>query len=124
MSEKTKKKAKSAAAAILALFAGVANCLFGGGGGMLIVPALGGCMELPEKKAHASAVAVMFPLSLCSVALYVFRGTWDIVLSVRVGIGATMGAVFGAFLLKRMPKKILSVLFYGIMIYAGIKYLQ
>ena len=52
---------------------GAANGLFGGGGGMIAVPLLR-AQGLEEKRAHATAIAVILPVSLLSFLLYAFRG--------------------------------------------------
>lgn len=90
---------------------------------MLVVPALGKCLELEEKKAHATAIAVMMPLSLVSGIVYTLRGIYDLSLALSVGAGAAVGGAIGALMLKNVPKGVLSFLFNGIMIYAGIRFL-
>ena len=110
--------------AILAISAGVINALFGGGGGLLVVPALDLCLNREEKKAHATAVAVMLPLSICSAVVLTLRGVRDVVTAFWVSGGTALGGLVGALLLKRMPKGLLSLVFGVIMIYAGVKYLK
>ena len=90
---------------------------------MLVVPALGKCLRIEEKRSHATAVAVMLPLSLCSTIVYSLRGVYDISSALAVTGGAILGGGVGALLLKKIPIDCLSILFYCIMIYAGIKYL-
>ena len=124
MSEEGKRLFKHVVAAALAFLSGMVNVLFGGGGGMLVVPAMNRCLEVEEKRAHASAIAVMLPLSLLSAILYTMRGVGDLPLLLYVGSGAVVGAAIGAALLNKMPKRVLSFVFYGVMIYAGIKYLR
>lgn len=55
---------------------GAANGFFGSGGGLLSVPALesGG---LETKKAHATSLAIMLPLSVVSAAVYMKNGSLD-----------------------------------------------
>ena len=90
---------------------------------MLVVPAVNRCLGAEEKRAHATAIAVMMPLSLISTIALTVKGVRDFSLGVPVALGATLGGVIGALLLKRIPKLLLSVLFYGVMIYAGIKFI-
>lgn len=123
MSEEGKNLFKHFLAALLALLSGMINALFGGGGGMLVVPALNRCLEVEEKKAHASAIAVMLPLSLLSGFVYTMRGVHAFPLLLSVGGGAAIGGAVGALLLGKMPREFLSVIFYAVMIYAGIGYL-
>ena len=97
--------------------------MFGGGGGMLIVPALSWFLKAEEKRSHAGAIAVILPLSVLSVVLMSTRGVSNYSLAVKVGIGAIFGGAIGAIVLKKIPKTVLSLLFYGVMIYAGIRFL-
>ena len=91
---------------------------------MLVVPAMRYGLDAEEKKAHASAIAVTLPLSVFSAVAYTVRGVFDWTLGLVVGGGATVGGVIGAFALKKIPKKLLSALFYGVMIYAGVRFLR
>ena len=56
-------------AAVTGAACGLLNGLFGAGGGMAAVPLLkaGG---LPQKKAHATSLAVILPLAAVSAAFY------------------------------------------------------
>ena len=111
-------------AALLALAAGGVNALFGGGGGLIILPALSAFGVKEEKKRHASAVALMLPLSLLSALVYTARGLGDFSLACKVGAGAIVGGLIGSLLLKKVPRGLLTFLFGGVMIYAGIRYLR
>ena len=91
---------------------------------MLVVPAMRYGLEVEERKAHASSVAVMLPLSVISAVAYTVRGAFDWTLGLVVSVGATVGGSIGAFALKKIPKTLLSVLFYGVMIYAGVRFLR
>ena len=115
---------KKGFAGLFAALSGAVNSLFGGGGGMLVVPALRYGLDVEERKAHASAIAVMLPLSLFSAVAFTLRGAYDVKLGLWVGCGALIGGALGAIALKKLPKEVLSVLFYGVMIYAGIRFLK
>ena len=54
--------------------AGLANGFFGAGGGMLLVPLLAGWCRLPGKTCFTTALAVMLPLTLVSLAIYWHSG--------------------------------------------------
>ena len=111
------------AALVLAFFAGAVNALFGGGGGLLVVPALELFLGVEERRAHATTVAVMFPLSICSALVLLARGVFDASAALAVTGGATVGGAIGTVLLRKVPTGTLSVIFYGVMIYVGIRYL-
>ena len=53
--------------------AGLANGLFGGGGGMVFLPILSRGGTLSQRKLYATCVGVIFPVCLVSAAVYVWR---------------------------------------------------
>ena len=61
-------------ARIAGAMAGLANGLFGGGGGMVFVPILSRWGGLDRQKLFASCVGVIFPVCLVSAAVYWLRG--------------------------------------------------
>lgn len=119
----TKQTKKKIITILIGAIIGFVNGFFGGGGGMVCVPALEKFLKLPVKKAHATAIAVIFPLSFISSVIYVLNGS---VLSnplIFVTIGVVFGGVFGSFLLKILPTKIIGFIFAFLMILAGVKLL-
>lgn len=109
-------------ATIFAGFAlGAVNGCFGSGGGMLAVPVLTFLMGMEDKKAHATAIAVILPLCAISVAIYSARASFDALVVLPTVIGVFVGGILGAELLKKIPSQWLSFVFYGLMLLAGIK---
>ncbi len=105
------------------LFVGFANGLFGAGGGMIVVALLLYVAMLEDRKAHASALLVILPISLVSAVEYISKGAVELNASIFVTVGAVLGGILGSFVLKKINSKILPVMFFGIMIYVGIKML-
>ena len=101
---------------------GVANGLFGGGGGMLAVPLLcaGG---LPPRKAHATAIAVILPASVVSGAVYLFHGFAPAGVLLPVALGVAAGGYLGAKLLGVLPERIVTFIFACFMLAAGLRML-
>ena len=102
-------------------FIGFVNGLFGGGGGMLCVPLLERVLKMPTKRAHASTIGIIFPISIFSACVYVFEGS---VLSqplLFVLMGSVIGGLVGAFLLKLLPEKVISIIFSVLMIFMGVR---
>lgn len=106
---------------ISGLVTGLCNGLFGAGGGMVAVPAMIHILDMDEHEAHATALAVIFPLSIISTIIY-FKSrlvAWDI--TWKVALGSTTGGFIGAKLLKKIPANILRKIFAIFMIVAAVR---
>ena len=90
--------------AVSGALAGAANGLFGGGGGMIAVPLLQR-IGLEEKRAHATAILWILPISLLSFILYAVKGYYEGGVLIPTAIGVTAGGFLGAKLLGIMPVK-------------------
>jgi len=102
------------------LAAGLANGLLGAGGGMMVVPLLKK-LGLDVKRAHATSVSVILPLSAVSAALYLARGdvaVGDALIYLPFGMA---GAALGAFFFKKLPDRLLRGIFGIFILYAGIR---
>lgn len=102
---------------------GAVNGLFGAGGGMLAVPVLTGILKLPEKQAHATAIAVILPLCAVSAVVYALRGSYDYGLFAPSIAGIIIGGIIGALALKKTNNAVLKFVFYFLMLAAGFKML-
>lgn len=102
-------------------FIGFLNGFFGGGGGMICVPILQKVLNLDSKKAHATAIAIIFPLSLISAFIYVYNGVIQSLPLLATTIGVVSGGLLGAFALKVLPPKAIKIIFALIMFVGGIK---
>ena len=116
------KKSKVICFSILTgILVGTLNGFFGGGGGMICVPSLVYLLNYPEKKAHATAMLIILPLTIISSVIYLINNyinIWDIVI---VSIGVLVGGIIGAFLLKKLPPKVIGIIFAIVMLVAGIR---
>lgn len=101
---------------------GFINSLLGAGGGMIAVPLLRRS-NLSQNEAHASAVAVIFPLTVISAVLYLYNGYVQISDSFPFIALGVVGAIVGAYALKKVPSKLLKRIFGIFMIYAGVRML-
>ena len=100
---------------------GAVNGLFGGGGGMIAVPVLGGWLGYPEKQAHATAIAVIAPVCALSAAAYIFGGYFDASVVIPASIGNVVGGLLGARLLSGLSVFWIKVVFAAVMLAAGIR---
>lgn len=64
--------------ALTGALAGAANGFFGAGGGLFLVPLLVSWCGMEQRKAFATSVAVILPLSAVSAAVYWMKGGLDI----------------------------------------------
>ena len=103
--------------------AGGINGLFGGGGGMALVPLLTKWCGVEEKKAFANCVAVIFPFCVISAAVYLFRTHLDLTVALPYLIGGLIGGLLGGRLFKRVPTVWLRRIFAVFLLYGGVRYL-
>ena len=98
---------------------GATNAIFGGGGGMLAVPALRllGC---EEKQAHATAIAVILPVSALSFLWYFIGGLYDVNVLFPTAFGTIAGGLLGAKILNVLPQKTVSYVFAALQAAAGV----
>lgn len=97
---------------------GAANSLFGGGGGMLAVPMLQK-FGMEERKAHASAILVILPVSVVSLSVYFYKGLYDFSVLLPVAIGSVAGGAVGAATLDRISGKAVGIAFSLLQFAAG-----
>ena len=103
------------------LAAGILNGLMGSGGGVVTVLSLEKFFKLQAQKAHATAVAVMLPLTIVSCAIYLLMYDLELATAFWVTIGGGAGGILGAKFLKKISAKWLHKFFGGIMIFAAIR---
>ena len=97
---------------------GLANGVFGGGGGMIAVPLLQKT-GIEKKKAHATAILIILPVSFVSLLLYAWKGLYDFSVWIPTALGVTMGGFLGAKLLDKISGKKVSLLFSFLQALAG-----
>ena len=102
--------------------AGIINGLLGAGGGMVVVPLLS-ALGVQGKKSHATALAVIVPLSLVSAVLYLLRGQVTLSDALPWLPGSLLGAYLGSRLMPRLPVGWLKLIFGGLMLWGGIRLL-
>ena len=106
---------------VCALFVGFINGFLGGGGGMLCVPTLKKVYKLETKKAHATTIAIMLPISVVSSIIYMFNNYLNFKLSICVILGVLLGGFIGAITLKKINGSYVRWLFIGILFIAGVR---
>ncbi len=107
--------------ATIGALAGLANGLFGSGGGLFLVPLLIGWTGMPQKHAFATSVAIIVPLSAVSLAVVAFRGGLDLVTAWPYLIGGAAGGVLSGVLFQKASVTFLHRLFGLLLLYGGIR---
>lgn len=103
--------------------AGLANGLFGGGGGMVFLPILSRFGRLEQRRLYATCVGVIFPVCLVSAAVYVLQGGVSLRTALPYLIGGLVGGFGGGKLYGRVSTGFLKWVFAAFLFYAGVKYL-
>lgn len=105
------------------LCSGILNGLFGAGGGIVSVE----CLKLSKietKKAHATSVSIVLPLSLLSAFLYLNADAFQIKDALLFIPGGIVGAIIGAFVLSKVKAKWIRKLFGVVLIYSAVRMLR
>ena len=103
------------------LAAGFVNGFFGAGGGMVLVPLLIWLVGLPDKLAFSSAISIILPLCLVSLAVYARQGALTVAWPYLVGGFA--GGLLGGWLLRRIPVNWLHRALGLVILYGGLRLL-
>ncbi len=90
---------------------------------MLAVPMLSK-FGLDAKKAHATSIAIILPLSAVSVVAYFIKGNITLSDAEIYLIPGAVGAIIGAWLLGKLSDKWLRRIFGAFMIFAGVRLLM
>ena len=114
------KKVKNLHIILFGALIGVINGFFGGGGGMVVVPLLTKLFKLPQKKAQATALFVILPISLVSAIIYLCYNSVNFSKGWPVILGIIGGGVIGATLLNKLNNKIVRIIFIVMMAVGGI----
>lgn len=108
---------------IAGLSGGLINGLFGGGGGMVLLPLLTKWSKLEARSAFATCVAIIFPMCCVSTAVYLFQVRPSLGLVLPYLAGGVAGGLLGGMTFEKVPVKLLKVAFGLFLLYAGVRYL-
>ena len=119
MEKKTKKH--FLICSILGIISGFCNGLFGSGGGTIVVPFLEDFLKLNPKKAHATAILIIFIFTAVSLLFYGFSDTLDYSLALKVSAGGILGGYLGAKFLNKLSFKTIHKIFGFFMMVAAVR---
>jgi len=106
---------------LVGLVTGAANGLFGAGGGTILVPSLQKFLKMETHKSHATAIAVILPLTLVSIFFYRHAGETNWGALLWISLGGLAGGFLGAKLLDKLTSKWLHRIFGLFMMAAAIR---
>ena len=106
---------------IIGACAGAANGFFGSGGGLFLVPLFTGWLGMQQKTAFATSVAVIFPLSAVSAAIYFWKGGIDLSFSMPYLLGGAVGGILSGLLFAKASVPLLRKAFALLLIWGGIR---
>ena len=102
---------------------GFLNGFFASGGGIIAVLILQKFFDLDEKKAHATSIMIILPLTFAGVLIYTMSGFSDMPVILKASSTAALGALVGAKLLSRLSGRFIRIGFGVVMIIAAGKML-
>lgn len=102
--------------------AGLANGLFGGGGGMVFIPVMSRS-SLKKQTLYATCVAVIFPICAVSAAVYFLRAELFLKTALPYLLGGLAGGSLGGQLYGKISAKWLKRLFAVFLFYGAVRYL-
>lgn len=111
---------KKAINVILGAGIGIINILVGSCGGIVAVESLR-YNKIDQTKSHATAIAIILPLTVISAGIYLYNGNVALSDSYVFLIPGVVGSVLGSIILPKISKKVLSKIFAVFIIYAGIR---
>lgn len=106
---------------LIGIFTGFINGIFGSGGGTLLVPILNDIIKVEEHESHATALAIIIFLTGASSAIYIYNGTYDVSLTLKVAVGSIIGGIIGAKILCKVTGRFLRISFGLLMIIAALR---
>ena len=100
---------------------GLANGLFGSGGGLFLVPLMTRWSKLEERKAFATSVAIILSLSIVSSLVYFTKGALDFSTAWPYLLGGGIGGVISGLVFQKVPLNFLRRIFGLLILYGGIR---
>ena len=106
---------------IIGIITGFANGLFGSGGGTIVVPCMEKFLDVNTHKAHATAIAIILPLSIISIFVYMKNIDIQWKEAALVSLGGLAGGYAGAKFLGKTSGKWLHRIFGICMLAAAVR---
>ncbi len=97
----------------LGTLTGLVSGLFGVGGGVVIVPALVAAFRMDQRRAAATSLVALLPISIAGTVTYAVSGQVHPLAALLLAAGSAIGSPLGVWLLHRIPSRVLPWIFVG-----------
>ena len=106
---------------ITGMLAGTANGFFGSGGGLFLVPLFTKWLKMDQRKAFATSVAVILPLSAVALVIYFWKGSIDFMAALPYLLGGLAGGIISGRIFGKISVTWLRRIFGLLIIYGGVR---
>lgn len=117
------KKQQHIGAACSGLAAGLLNGLFGGGGGMVLIPGLKRFAQVPEESLFPTSVSVMLPVSVLSLVISAMSAPLPWPDARPWLIGSAIGGTAVGFWGRKIPVLWLHRILGIMLLWGGVRYI-
>ena len=117
------KKHKLSGMILAGICAGAVNGLFGGGGGMVLIPLLSLLTPLKDRDIFNASIAVIFPICIVSLIATAITGSISWQHSLPYLVGSAAGGLAAAYWGNKIPTKWLHKGLGILILWGGIRYL-
>ena len=107
----------------LGSFIGFLTGIIGLGGGYALVPSFIYFLSAPVKLAIGTSMASFAWIALVGAMFKIYQGVVNIPVAITLGIGALIGAIYGAKLVAKFKPNALKTLFGLLFLYVSLKYI-
>ena len=112
----------TAGAVSIGLAGGAVSGLFGGGSGVVFVPALDRFARLPRAVLHGTATTANIAVCVIGAGVYALAGgAVDLRAGTGLIVGGIVGGLFGADIVSRLPDRVLRLLFIAVVLATAAK---
>ena len=98
---------------VIGAFTGFVSGLFGVGGGVVIVPALVTAFRMDQRRAAATSLIALLPISVAGTVTYAISGQVGWLAALLLAVGSVIGSPLGVRLLHRLPDRVVPWMFVG-----------
>ena len=109
--------------ALASLLAGTVTGLFGGGGGMVLVPLLGILSELNEKEIFSASLGIILPVCLVCLMFAALEGPLPWKEALPYLIGSVFGGILSGIWAQKIPVLWLHRALGILILWGGLRYL-